>query len=55
VNWLPHFLQPGAGVAPGTHSGKRGAIILDVSGFIIDPSIISYETATAGMGYLLDV
>jgi hypothetical protein len=55
VPWLPHFLQPGAGIAPGTHSGKRGAIILDVSGFIIDPSIISYESATAGMGYLLDV
>lgn len=53
--WTPHFLQPGAALAATTHTGKRAAIILDVSGYVIDPAIVDYESATAGMGYLLDV
>ena len=53
--WQPHFLMPGAGIAPGTYTGKRAAIILDVSGYVIDPTVVDYESATAGMGYLLDV
>lgn len=53
--WEPHFLMPGVANAPTTHNGHRSAIILDVSGFILDPAVADYETATAGMGYLLEV
>lgn len=52
--WEPHWLTPNAAAAPTTYTNKKLPIILDVSGYYIDANVVGYETATAGMQYLLD-
>jgi hypothetical protein len=52
--WLPHFLTPGAVAQPSSWTGKKGAIVLDISGYYLDATPVNYETATAGCQYLLD-
>jgi hypothetical protein len=52
--WEPRFLMPGANPAPTTNNGRKYGIILDISGYKLNPRAIDTETALAGMGYLFE-
>lgn len=49
ADWSPHWITPGAVPFPATSSGKKEAVVLEVSGYYLDATATDMETAVAGV------